>query len=427
MFKFDRSLAGEFRANWRLLLVALLCGLFAFAVPSAAVPFIIKETTGAFGWTREQASLIASAKYVTGACASLAAGRILDSTGARPLLIVTSCLAGTALTMFLFINDLPTYYLAGVLLGLATPSAIISLKVFVSRLFQFGQGTAVGVLMMSASLGTILVPLLATALIAAYGWRIAFSALSLGIWLIALPLLFFVFPKGSRSSGPATAAPPPPKKLSSIFLSRKLWILGFALLLSGIVDQGFLQHQPLIFADAGLSNKMIGATSSIVGVVSLFIRPLLGNVFDKYSNRGVGAAYIFLSLAAILALVLTSPIALLFFVLFRAIGTSTVLIDTAVLGKHTFGVTNLGFILGLFTGFLNVGYAIGPWLMGKFYDATGSYDQVSVLFAALAIVAALLVFFTRPDHWLQTIQGLSDSSPVRRTEALAHPIGKTGA
>jgi MFS family permease len=401
IFRLDAALRQELKTSWVALALAVMCMFFAFGGPAFSMPFILKEMISVFGWSREEAALIASFKYATGAVFSILVGRFLDLFGIRRALIFTSFIAGFALTMFLWLNSLETYYLAGILLGLGSPGMVVALKSFLSRAFETSQGTAIGIMWMGASAASVAVPLLITAAIGAWGWRYGIASMSLGVWLVALPVLIFAFPKQfMERPEDVVSRQPTVSAFGTFFSDIRFWILGGAMFLSGVVDQAFIQHQPLIFKDIGLSDQMGALAISAFGLLSFVLRPLIGNLFDTTSLKGVAATYALMAFACVLALVLTSPIILMIFVLFRAIGHSGVLLDSPTIGKHVFGVKNFGLLLGLFTAFVNAGFAIGPWLMGRLFDASGSYASSFWTFAALGVVAALMVLLVKPEKWL---------------------------
>ena len=180
----DPLFVAEFRESWPKLAVAFACMLFAFSTPLIALPFLYAPVMDEFGWTREQATLLASAKFAMGAIISIIVGKFIDVVGVRKILIIVSIAGALAMVSFLGTRDLTLYYFAGVLLGIAAPGTIVAVKVLVSRSFHASQGTAMGLVMLGTSLASIVVPITITALISAYGWRIAAAIMSLGIWLV---------------------------------------------------------------------------------------------------------------------------------------------------------------------------------------------------------------------------------------------------
>lgn len=401
ILRLDTATRAEFRTSWPAVALAFACMLFAFSAPGYAMPFIIKTMIAEFGWTREQAALIASAKYATGAIVSIVVGRFVDQFGVRPILIFATLCGAVALTAFLWVDSLSFYYFTGLLLGIASPGTVVALKVYLSRVYDAAQGTAIGIMFMGASVGSVIVPLAITGGIEQFGWRGGIAVMSLGMWVVALPLMIFAFPKSS-SPRVESASPAEGKQvLAHLLRERRFWLLGLALFLGGLVDQGFIQHQALIFSDLGLSDDRVALAISAFGVASIISRPLIGNMFDALSNRGVGIGYLLLTLAAMLAFLISNPIIFILFVIIRAVGHSAVLLDTATLGKHTYGLANIGLLLGLFTAFVNAGFAVGPWLMGLLYGLSESYDLAFLVFALLAVLAALIAASISPEYRLK--------------------------
>jgi len=421
MFRFDAAFRGELRANWPVLLLAFSCLLFGFSAPAFALPFLFTEVIDEFGWTREQATLLASAKYLTGAVAALVVGRCLDIIGVRAALVGAIGIGGIALVSLFFVNSLTAYYLAGVLLGLAGPGAMVAVQILVSRTFHASQGTAIGAALLGTSLGSVLVPLVITALVATLGWRLAFPALSLGIWVIVMPMLIFFMPKGAKSERPSTpeqhaaAGPQGLLEAMKVMKTGQFWLLAGATFLTATVDQGFIQHQVLILNDVNLSREAAALAVSAIGVIGIVCRVLIGNILDSSSNRGLSMLYSTLSISALLAFYLVSPIALMAFIVLRAAGHAAVLVDTTVMTKHVFGLKNFGTMVGIFTAITSVGFAAGPWIMGRLFDMNGNYNVAFILFALMPLAAAVMTWMLKPTFWNRMRGGVVDA-PVAETK-----------
>ena len=106
------------------------------------MPFLYPEVIREFGWTREQAVVLASYKYITGSIVAIVVGRFIDVIGVRRVLIGVSTLGGLALVSFLWTPGLAIYYAAGIMLGFSGAGTMVSIKVLVSRTFHISQGTA---------------------------------------------------------------------------------------------------------------------------------------------------------------------------------------------------------------------------------------------------------------------------------------------
>lgn len=404
----------EFRHNWRMLAIAFSCLLFAFSAPLIALPFIFGPVMDEFGWSREQVTLLASAKFATGAVFSIIVGRFIDVIGVRRTLLFVSTAGALALVSFLWTPNLTIYYLSGMLLGIAAPGTIVAVKVLISRTFHASQGMAMGMVMIGTSIGAVIIPLVITALIGALGWRAAFATMSLGIWFITLPLLLFCcddqsFGSPAEKTGVAKSQPDsmPWRALGELMKKRDFWLIALAVMMAAFVDQAFMQHQVLYLAiDLQMTATKVAAIISAFGAVGILGRILVGSVFDAASTKGVSLMYVVLAVACVFALGLLNPYLLAAFIVFRAIGHSAVLLDTTVLTKHRFGLANIGLLLGIYTAMVNIGFALGPWVVARLYEVTGSYTMPFLLCAVVGLAAAAVLLPVQPKYWLDLQQQL---------------------
>ncbi len=417
MFRFDAEFRKEFKRHWLMLAIAFSCLMFGLSAGAFSLPFIFPEVIREFGWTREQATLIASFKWVAGALASILVGRFIDKTGAWIALLITTLTGGIGMLSFMWVDSLPSYYISGLLLGLAGPGAMVAVKVLISRTFDASQGTAMGLALQGTNLGAVLVPIIITLLIVGVGWRYGMATLSLGIFAISTPLLIYGYLTDSAGIGrrpaklspeqertkndPSKADPEGVPRIIDVMKSRQFWLIALAVFLGGIVDGAFVQHQVLMLRDVGLSAETAAVAITAIGLIGILGRVLVGNILDNSSNHGLAFLYLTLTISSLSAFFLSNIVALLVFVVLRAIGHATVLLDTTVMTKHTYGNSrNLGTLLGIMTAFTGVGFAIGPWILGVLFDRAGSYELGFVICAALSVAAAVLIWFLKPTFWL---------------------------
>ena len=397
----------EFRQNWRMLAIAFACLLFAFSAPLIALPFLFGPVMDEFGWTREQVTLLASAKFATGAVFSIIAGRFIDVVGVRRTLIFVSTAGALAMVSFLWTPNLTVYYLSGILLGIAAPGTIVAVKVLISRTFHASQGMAMGMVMIGTSIGSVIFPIAITALIAAVGWRLAIATLSLGIWCIALPLLIFCCDEQSFGFSQKDVDAETEQNniawsaLGILIRKSDFWLIALAVMMAGFVDQAIMQHQVLyLTVDLEMNTAFVAGIVSAIGIVGIAGRIIVGSIFDRSSTRGVSLMYLVLAVACLFALGLLNPYVLAAFVVFRAVGHSAVLLDTTVLTKHRFGLANIGVLLGIYTAMVNIGFALGPWVVARMYELNGSYTAAFILCAVVGVAAAAILMPVQPRYWL---------------------------
>ena len=74
MYRIESTFSREVRKSWRTLASAFVCLLFAFSGPAFSLPFLYGPILEEFGWSREEVTLLASAKYAAGAVAAVVGG-----------------------------------------------------------------------------------------------------------------------------------------------------------------------------------------------------------------------------------------------------------------------------------------------------------------------------------------------------------------
>lgn len=380
-----------------------------FGATGATLPFIYGAVVEEFGWTLTEATLLFMYKNLASASAALfLLGPFLERFGLRRLMI--GSFVGTALgmTAFLFVRSLPTYYLAGSLLGLGSAAAMVGTNVFVSRWFYRNQGLAVGLSLTGASVGGIVFPVLTVALIESVGWRAAMAALSLFIWLVALPLYLWKAKEeptlaelepeiggSSAASDWRSAERNPPaaeQDVRTICRTRKFWAIALALLFAAAADAAMVQHTPLLLmTDAGMSASVVAVSLSAMFAFGVIGKIVAGRVYDGCSVKGMSLWNVLLAVSIALALPVAGTVTLFAFAVVRGLAHGGLVPKPAVLAKHCYGPSLMSAVLPVLMGTWLLGAGFGPVVLAMVFDATGHYLYGVLLLAALSLAAAALI------------------------------------
>jgi len=397
----------ELKQGW-VILVICTCTLITAFGSGNSMPFIFKSVIDEFGWTREQASLLATLFFAPGAIVAIVVGRIIDQTDVKKSLIVVSVIGGLGMVGFLFTSNLITYYVPGIMMGISMAGTIVTVKTLIARTFDAGQGTATGLVYMGATFVGIGIPLLLATLIESFGWRITMASLSMGVWFITLPIIIFgldeskLVPSDKEQSSKQDAEKTNlMKSFVNLAKEKRFWLIIIAITTVATVDQGLIQHTNLYLElDVGFDMSTIAPAISLMFFVGAIGRLLMGWTFDKLSTRGVSLAYMLLALTCLVALPINGLIILAVFMTLRGLAHAGVLLDSPVLGKHVYGKKNIGLIIGIFTAAISAGFALGPWIMGRMFEIYGSYSPAFILFTVMAMFAAAMLFWVEPSYWL---------------------------
>lgn len=394
-------LAQASSTEWRSHYTLPIAAMFGYSVSVIHIyginPYIIPVTTE-FGWSRAQFTGAFTFAILVQALLSVPVGILVDRFGSRRLGlagIVMVCLAfillGTAT------GSLTNWYLIWGLITLAALAvqATVWTSAVASR-FTASRGLAFAVTLCGASIAQFAFPPLATKLIGAYGWKMAFLGHGL-IWLaIVLPFVFFFF-RGARDGANAAEIASPVLDgisfaeglRSTVYIRLLLASLCFTFT---IVALNF-QFMPILVG-WGIEAQNAAWLASLIGLASIVGRLTTGWLIDHFSASHVGAVVFLLPIFAVLLLLFGQSYylapALVAIMLGLTLGAE---VDVIVyLTTRFFGLRNFGALYGGLLAALSIGTAIGPLIASVIYDKTGCYDQFFWLAIGLLLLSSASLF-----------------------------------
>ncbi len=405
-----------FYYGWVVVFVSFLCHMFIFAVPTLMLPQLYGPMIDQFGWTRSEVTLIASAKFTSGAIAAFFVGQFIQRFGTRLTTFLAATLTGMSMISFIYISEIWHLVLIGVFLGIGSISLVITIKVLVSRWFQGRLGLALGLALLgTAGVGPSLTFILEP-LIIEYGWRMSVAILSIGIWFFALPVFLLVVRERPHDMGIETEGisrelkdkikglPDHFSDFARTVKTQTFIAMSIGVFLIGFVDQGILQHTvEFLDKDAGLGRDMARYGFSLLMTISLLGKIGFGWVFDRLAVKGVIICYLSIGLGVAMAFPVGGLETLIAFCVARGISHGGTIVDVPYLCRQAFGPAILARTIGTMTMVLSAGFAAGPYVIGATYERTGAYDYAFYLCIILSIIAAISLFWVRPEYknWLK--------------------------
>ncbi|MGH9630474.1 MAG: MFS transporter, partial [Bryobacteraceae bacterium] len=173
--------------------------------------------------------------------------------------------------------------------------------------------------------------------------------------------------------------------------SRAFWILVAILFLSSIAVNGAITHLSPLLTDRGLSAGDAALALSVLGGMSLFGRLLTGHLLDRYFGPRV--SLILLAGVSVGILVLSQANSIggaLFAAALIGLGLGGEADITPYLLTRYFGLRAFSTLYGFTWTAYAIAGAVGPILMGRVFDTTGSYGPLLVLLSAQTLISALL-------------------------------------
>lgn len=366
--------------------------------------------TTTLGLSATQLSTAYLVGTVTAAMPLTFVGAIADRFGPRRVMFVIALLFGGACIAAGQARTLPVLTLCFFGLRFLGQGSLSMLSGHILALwYERKLGTINGLKMVFAQGGFALTPLIAIGLIQLVGWRWAYAALGVLVWLIVLPLAAFVLrdrpeEKGQQIDGDAAPHEPdesatrenpkhpdPAFTLKQTVSTRAFWILAGAMVLSGFTGTALLFHaQPILIA-RGLDPALSAAMSmSWALAVAALVLPI-GYLADRVPPRGL-LALAALLMAASPGLVIVADTAVLLCAAMALYGMAMAIgsaVGVPTVARY-FGRRHHGSIRGFLT-FLGVaGTGLGPVVLGVSLDYFGGFAVGLALCAALAVALAVM-------------------------------------
>jgi cyanate permease len=186
-----------------------------------------------------------------------------------------------------------------------------------------------------------------------------------------------------------------------------LWVLIVVIGGASVAYNAIVVHLAALLTDRGASPARAAMALSLMGGAGLLGRLLTGWLIDRFRATYVSAALLMLAAAgtALLSTALSFETSLVA-VAMIGFGMGGELDVTPFLLSRYFGLRSLSELYGFAWMAMGGGAAIGSVVMGRAFDASGSYDSLLWQLAASTLLVGILML-SLPPYWL-----LIDEQPV---------------
>jgi MFS family permease len=380
--------------GWRVVLAACLgvmAGFGSLFVYTFAV--FVKPLSAEFGWNREAISLGFGLAAVTLGLISPLLGRWIDRFGPRRIILPCMTIYCCAILSLAFLRShIWQFYVTCVVLGLVgNGAAHLAYSRSISTWFRQRLGTALAFVMVGAGLGAMILPVVAQSVITRAGWRNAYLSLGSLALLLGLPLSWrYIRERGlvRHDSAPVSHSG---MTWQQGLRSPAFWIIVAVLFVSSISMNGAITHLSALLTDRGITPRDAALCASMLGGSSLLGRIGVGCLLDRLFGARV-ALVVNLATAAgifLLARANSFPIGCVAAALI-GIGAGGEAAITPYLLTRYFGLRAFSTLYGLTWTFYAAAGAIGPVILGRAFDLTGSYSSLLITLAVALGIAATM-------------------------------------
>jgi MFS family permease len=392
------------RAGLRRVL-AVLCGteITSWGVLYYAFPVLAPSIVADTGWSISTITAAFSLGLVVSALAGIPAGRLLDRFGPRRVMSTGSVIAVPAIIGIATAPNLPWFFGAWVLAGLAM-ACVLYQPAFAALTRWWGprRVTALTAVTLLAGLASTIFAPLTAALSGPLGWRGTYLVLAGVLAVVTIPGhligLRGPWPDPDPTDTPAHVDGDPAR----IARSRAFVLLVVAIALATFSAFAVVVNQVPLLIERGLSTTTAAWALGLGGIGQVLGRLGYGTLTAHTSVRfrtslilGASAAT-----AGLLAL-LPGPTWLLIAAAMlagSARGVFTLLQATAI--SDRWGAAHYGRLGGILAAPGMVATALAPWAGAALSEVLGGYPVVFAILAGIAALAAVLALGTIPTRHL---------------------------
>ena len=370
----------------------------------------VKPLGASFGWGRESISMGFGLAAITLGISSPLIGRMLDRFGPRRVILPCMTIFGCGIASLAVLQSkLWQFYAICIVLGIfGNGAAHLAYSRAISTWFQRRLGTALAFVMLGAGLGAMILPVVAQGVLGRFGWRSAYACLGGIALLLGLPLsLRYVVDRGAEHKN-SEVLPQSGMHWQEGLRSFPFWIIVTVLFIGSISMNGAITQLSALLTDRGITAGDAALCASILGGLSVLARIGVGWLLDRIFGAHVAFLVTLTTASGVLLLARASHVSTGAIAAgLIGIGAGGEAAITPYLLTRYFGLRAFATLYGITWTFYAAAGAAGPVILGRTFDATGSYASLlTTLAAALCLAASMNLLLPKyPSHPAQLDSG----------------------
>jgi len=395
--------------GWTIVAVAITYQAIVYGVALYSFTFWVPLWEDEFAAGRGDVMLVFIAMQAGLAVLAPFAGKAADSLPLRWLVLAGGICFAMSLILTSYAQEL---WQIGVIFAVLTVAGLVlagpvTAMTLVARWFNRNSGMALGIVSTGTSIGGLLLPLLVVYLQAEFGWREANLWLAGLVMLVIVPASLLIYGSPAEAGVAADDAVDPvsdatdlsdlqrdvstgPQEWTfrSILMRPTFWAMMFCFIVVTAIFVAIQQNLAPLAKDNGVSAAAVSFVVAVMAFVMIAAKLLFGFFADRVELRTLYLISIIALVAVLLLLTAreaTYPVLIVTGVLVGIAGGSLLPLMAAMI-RRDFGALSFGRVKGLSSGLVSLS-AIGPWIAGSIFDATGSYDMAWLVLGALLVPA----------------------------------------
>jgi len=406
----------RFYYGWWIVFAVVLAGIVQSSQGHPALGVFMTPMTEHFEWSKGAYTSGMTIGSMLGGFIAIGVGPLVDRYGGRWILTIAAVVVGGTVILTAFVTAFWQFFALQIIARAVNMGVIVLvMQVVIPKWFVRKRGRAVAFGGIGSMAGNAGVPLFVQFFITKFGWRVAAFALGIGVWLVALPPIWFFLRRSPEDLGLRPDGDPAVDQggseglnehsvraetsftLREVVRHRSFYFLVTAFTLSAVVGSSVNLHVIPYFFDRGLNPGVAvivwAVFSSIGGVGAL----ATGFIVERYPARYVLSLIFFLGACCyIILLNVNGPVTALVWACSSGIVRGGMHTLTQVIFADYYGRGSLGSIRGITSPTQMGANSLGPLAAALAFDFRGDYEFIFILFGVLMVAASFFIFLARP-------------------------------
>jgi len=370
-----------------------------------------------FGWNRADTVFAFSLGTFMSSFFAIFTGFLTDRLGPRIVVTVFGSFLGLSCLLMSQVNGLWQFYLNyGIVASIGMSVTATPVMATVARWFVRRRGLVTGIVQAGLGIGGLVLAPLTGWLITKHGWRNAYWVLGIialvgfilsGLFMRRSPEDMGQLPDGEMAKDrpilptPEVSISHSSLPLGKIVITSQFWIIAGLYSIFGFCRSTFLAHTAAHIQDLGFSLMDASNVMAFLMASSMAGRIGMGRVADAIGNRAAFMiSYGATAISLILVLASGHLLGIYLFAFAFGFGWGAQAVLRFSTTAEVFGLSSLGFIMGILGIFEALASALGAYYAGFVYDILGNYGPVFWFGIVVSILGILLGAFLRPHRSL---------------------------
>jgi MFS family permease len=390
--------------GWVIVATGIVVSCIGFGA-MVTLSVFLQPMAAATGWSRTGISMAATINWLSMGVGSFLWGALSDRFGTRTVVLLGGGLLGLGMLAGSQASTLGQFQLFfGVLVGLAAGSFYAPLTATTTRWFVANRSLAVALVSAGVSLGSTTVGPLARWIITNYDWRTAMLVIGDIVWVVIIPAAFLVRePAATSKTVAADGVTGPELTVGQALRTPQFLAIALTYFACCATHSGPIFHMVTNAIDHGISAMAATTVLSVAGLASLGGKIVCGVIADRVGAKRTLVAGLAIQAVAVSLYVFTRELPSFYAVaVMFGFAYGGVMPLYAILVREYFGPRIMGTIFGAVGSVSTLGMALGPWIGGRLYDASGSYFWLFIGSFAIGLGAMAIAATFRPPRTAPT-------------------------